>query len=178
MEYFDFYLIHAVTADFYDLYQRCRSFEIVQDLKRQGRVRHVGVSFHDQPELLERVLTEHPEIEVVQLQFNYADYEAPAIRSRANYEAAEKHGKPVFVMEPVKGGGLVNLPDESKRILDALNGGSYASYAIRYAASFPNVAVVLSGMGSMAMMEDNLSFMRDFKPLTPTELEAVEPQTS
>ena len=123
--------------------------------------------------MLERILTEHPEIEVVQIQFNYVDYEDAGVESRKVYEVCEKHGKPVIVMEPVKGGSLVKLPEQAGRIFRALNGGSNAGYALRFAASFPNMSVVLSGMSDMAQMEDNLGSMRNFKPLDAREKEAV-----
>ena len=119
------------------------------------------------------ILTEHPDIEIVQIQFNYADYEDASVESRKVYEVCEKHGKPVVVMEPVKGGSLVNLPEEADKILRDLHGGSNASYAIRFAASFPNMAMVLSGMSNMEQMQDNLSAMKDFRPLDETEMDAV-----
>ena len=115
--------------------------------------------------MLDMILTEHPEIEIVQIQFNYVDYEDASVESRKVYEVCEKHGKPVIVMEPVKGGSLVNLPAEADKILRELKGGSNASYALRFAASFPNMAMVLSGMGNMEQMQDNLSAMADFHPL-------------
>ena len=119
------------------------------------------------------ILTEHPEIEVVQIQFNYVDYEDTTVESRKVYEVCEKHDKPVIVMEPVKGGSLVNLPPDADKILRDLNGGSNASYAIRFAASFPNMAMVLSGMSNMEQMQDNLSAMKDFAPLSDAEMTAV-----
>ena len=134
----------------------------------------MGISFHDSAEMLEKILTDHPEVEVVQIQFNYLDYEDPAVQSRRCYEVCRKHGKPVIVMEPVKGGNLVNLPEEAKAVLDALHGGSPASYAIRFAAGFPGMLMVLSGMSTLEQVEDNLAFMRDFQPLNETEMAAVE----
>ena len=119
------------------------------------------------------ILTEHPEVEIVQIQFNYADYDDASVESRKVYEVCEKHGKPVIVMEPVKGGSLVNLPEEADKIFRDLNSGSNASYAIRFAASFPNIAMVLSGMSDMEQMEDNISAMREFKPLSDAEMDAV-----
>ena len=115
--------------------------------------------------MLEQILTEYPEIEVVQIQFNYVDYDDPAVQSRKCYEVCRKHDKPVIVMEPVKGGNLVNLPEDAKAVLDDLHGGSPASYAIRFAAGFPGMMMVLSGMSNMEQMRDNLSFMQDFQPL-------------
>lgn len=119
------------------------------------------------------ILSEHPEVEVVQIQFNYLDYEDASVEARKVYEVCEKYGKPVLVMEPVKGGSLVNLPKDADQILRDLNGGSNASYAVRFAASFPNIAVVLSGMSDMAQMQDNVGAMKDFEPLSDTEMNAV-----
>ncbi|MBB5218661.1 hypothetical protein HNP77_001030 [Treponema rectale] len=173
VEYFDFYLAHALTQEVYPKFVKCNAFKVLGELKAEGKIRHVGFSFHDSPELLEKILKENPEVEVVQLQINYVDFEDSGVQGKRCYEICEKYNKPVIVMEPVKGGGLVNLPDSAKKIFDSLNGGSYASYAIRFAASFPKIFMVLSGMGSMEMMNDNLSFMKDFKPLSDAEFEAV-----
>ena len=174
VEYFDFYLMHAQDRNNYQKYMRCRAYEIALQLKAEGKIRHFGISFHDKAEVLDMILTEHPEIEIVQIQFNYVDYEDASVESRKVYEVCEKYGKPVIVMEPVKGGSLVNLPDEADQILRGLNGGSNASYALRFAASFPNMAMVLSGMSNMEQMEDNLSAMRDFEPLSDAEMDAVK----
>lgn len=174
VEYFDFYLMHSLSDKSYAKYRRCHAFEAAAQFKAEGKAKHIGISFHDTPDVLEKILTEHPEVEVVQLQFNYADYDKPGIESRGCYEVCEKHGKPVIVMEPVKGGGLVNLPNEAKKVFDQLHAGSYASYAIRFAASFPNIFMVLSGMGNLKMMEDNVSFMKDFQPLSDEEMAAIE----
>ena len=174
MAYFDFYLMHAQDRNNYQKFKRCRAYETALQLKAEGKIRHFGISFHDKAEVLDMILTEHPEIEIVQIQFNYVDYEDASVESRKVYEVCEKHGKPVIVMEPVKGGSLVNLPDEADQILRGLNGGSNASYALRFAASFPNMAMVLSGMSNMEQMEDNLSAMRDFEPLSDAEMDAVK----
>ena len=135
-------------------------------------IRHFGISFHDKADVLEMILMEHPEVEIVQIQFNYVDYEDASVESRKVYEVCEKHNKPVIVMEPVKGGSLVNLPSDADKILRKLNGGSNASYAIRFAASFPNMAMVLSGMSNMNQMQDNISAMKDFRPLDKAEIAA------
>ena len=172
--YFDYYLMHAMTAEYYPKYVACHAFEIAQELKAEGKIRHIGMSFHDKAQVLDRILSEHPEIEVVQLQFNYADYDDPGIQSYACYQVCEKYHKPVIVMEPVKGGSLINLPEEAKKVLDDLKGGSYASYAIRYCASFPQTFMVLSGMSDLAQMEDNISYMKEFVPFCDAEYEAVE----
>ena len=173
VDYFDFYLMHAQGAGNYAHFKECHAYETAFELKKEGKVRHVGISFHDKPEVLEQILTEYPEVEVVQIQFNYVDYDDPAVQSRACYEVCRKHNKPVIVMEPVKGGNLVNLPEDAKAVLDELHGGSPASYAIRFAAGFPGMMMVLSGMSSMEQMNDNLSYMKDFAPLNDTELVAV-----
>ena len=155
--YFDYYLIHAMSAERYDFYREVGAFDIIPQLKREGRVRHFGMSFHDKAEVLDRILTEHPELEFVQLQFNYLDYEDPVVESRKCYEVCVKHGKKVSVMEPVKGGALAELPADAGAILDALGGGSHASYALRFAESFDNVFMVLSGMSTLEQMRDNLA---------------------
>lgn len=174
VDYFDFYLMHAQSATFYQHFKKCRAYETAFALKAEGKIKHVGISFHDHAEVLEQILTDYPEIEVVQIQFNYVDYDDPAVQSRKCYEVCRRHGKPVLVMEPVKGGNLVNLPEEARKVLDELHGGSPASYAIRFAAGFPGMMMVLSGMSSMEQMKDNLSYMKDFQPLNETELEAVK----
>ena len=173
VDYFDFYLMHAQNADNFKKFKACHAYETAFALKAEGRIRHVGLSFHDRAEVLDQILTEYPQIEVVQIQFNYLDYDDIAVQSRKCYEVCRKHGKPVLVMEPVKGGSLVNLPEEAKKVLDDLHGGSPASYAIRFAAGFPGMMMVLSGMSDLEQMKDNLSYMRDFKPLNETELAAV-----
>ena len=174
VDYFDFYLMHAQSAENFQFFKSCRAYETAFELKKEGKVRHVGISFHDRAEVLDQILTEYPEVEVVQIQFNYADYEDPAVQSRKCYEVCRKHNKPVIVMEPVKGGNLVNLPTEAKKVLEDLHGGSTASYAIRFAAGFPGMMMVLSGMSSLEQMQDNLSFMKDFHPLNEEEQAAIE----
>ena len=174
VEYFDFYLMHAQNSEFFEKYKKCRAYETAFELKKAGKVKHVGISFHDKAEVLDRILTEYSQIEVVQIQFNYVDYEDAGIEGRKCYEVCVKHNKPVIVMEPVKGGSLINLPDEAQAILDELHGGSNASYAIRFAASFDQIMMVLSGMSNMEQMNDNISFMKDFQPLSETEQEAIK----
>jgi len=169
--YFDFYFYHALNADRHKLFTDMGVYEIGKDLLRQGRIRHLGMSFHDSAEVLDRILTEHPEIEVVQLQFNYVDYLDPKIQSRACYEVARKHGKPVMVMEPVKGGALANLPEEAAALF---TGGSPASYAIRYCAGFEGIVMVLSGMSSLEQTRDNIATMSDFQPLTAQEHQMID----
>ncbi len=173
VDYFDFYLMHAQDRNNYQKYKKCKAYETCFALKEEGLIRHFGISFHDKAEVLDMILTEHPEIEIVQIQFNYVDYADASVESGKVYEVCEKHGKPVIVMEPVKGGSLVNLPADADAILRGLNGGSNASYALRFAASFPNMAMVLSGMSNMEQMEDNISAMQEFRPLDETERDAI-----
>ena len=153
VEYFDYYLVHAVSRHNYEKYKSINAFGILEKLKKEGKIRHAAMSFHDTAEVLDMILSEQKGIEVVQLQINYLDFDDPNIESKKCYDVAVKHGKKVIVMEPVKGGTLALLPERAAKVLDALGSGkSYASYAIRYAASFPEVIMVLSGMGSEAMM--------------------------
>ena len=173
VDYFDFYLMHSQGSTNYQHFKDCRAYETAFELKAEGKVRHVGISFHDRAEVLDQILTEYPQVEVVQIQFNYLDYVDIAVQSRICNEVCRKHDKPVLVMEPVKGGSLVNLPDDAKKILDDLHGGSPASYAIRFAAGFPGMMMVLSGMSSLEQMKDNLSYMKDFQPQNDAEMAAV-----
>ena len=173
VDYFDFYLMHAQNRENYKKYKETRAYETAYALKEEGLIRHFGLSFHDSPEVLDMILSEHPEVEVVQIQLNYIDWNDATVNSRGVYEVCEKYGKPVIVMEPVKGGNLVNLPEEADSIFRELGGNSNAGYALRFAAGFPNISMVLSGMSSFEQMEDNLSTMRDFRPLDIEESDAV-----
>ena len=174
VEYFDFFLMHAQNRNNFEKFKHCNAYETAFELKKEGKVRHVGLSFHDTSDMLDKILIEYPEVEFVQIQFNYVDYDDASVDSKRCLEVCRKHGKPAIVMEPVKGGSLVNLPYEADDILRALDGGSNASYAIRYAASFDGIIMVLSGMGNMDMMRDNLSYMTDFKLLSDEEFLAIE----
>ena len=173
VEYFDYYLLHDVNVHSIETYRRYDCYEWLKAKKAEGLVRHIAFSFHDGADFLDEVLTEWPEIEYVQLQLNYLDWDSAGVQSRRCYETAVKHGKKVIVMEPVKGGSLVNLPEDAQKVLDGLHGGSNASYAIRFAASFPGIRMVLSGMGSTEMMADNCGFMKDFQPLNEEERMAI-----
>ena len=173
VDYFDFYLMHAQSEEIFKHFKVCRAYETAFELKKEGKIRHVGISFHDRAEVLDEILNEYPQIEVVQIQLNYVDFDDPAVQSRKCYEVCRKHGKPVIVMEPVKGGNLVRLPEKAKQVFEDLHGGSPASYAIRFAAGFPGILMVLSGMSDLAQMQDNIGFMQSFQPLNDTEMEAV-----
>ena len=168
--YFDYYLLHGINADSILKYEKFDCFTWILDKKAQGLVKHAGFSFHSTPELLDKILTDHPEMEFVQIQLNYLDWESEWVQSRKCYEVCVKHGKPVIVMEPVKGGTLANIPANAAAIFKNYDPApSIPSWAIRFAASLENVMVVLSGMSNASQMDDNLSFMEDFVPLTEEE---------
>lgn len=174
VEYFDFYLFHCLTRKSYPKHLECNTFEIIKKLKEEGKIKHIAMSFHDTAEVLDKILTEQPFIEAVQLQINYLDYDDPTIQSKACYDVAVKHGKKIIVMEPVKGGTLADLPCEAAKELEKLGSGSQASFALRYAASFPEVFMVLSGMGNCEMINDNINTFKDFKPVTEEEVKVFD----
>jgi uncharacterized protein len=174
VERFDILLMHAQGSKNYPHYQACHAYEEAARFVADGGADHLGISFHDTPEFLDKILTEHPEVELVQLQLNYADWDDPAIQSRGCYEVCRKHGKPVVVMEPVKGGTLVDLPQEGLDALAEAGDGSPASYALRFAADHPGVKMVLSGMGSMDMVRENVATFSPFVPLTDAEKAAIQ----
>ena len=168
--YFDFYLLHNLGESRTKSFDDFDMWSFVQEMKSQGKIKHIGFSFHSTPEELEEILKNHPEMEFVQLQINYADWENPAIQSKACYEMARKYGKPVVIMEPVKGGMLANPPELVAKILKEANPDhSYASWAIKFAANLEGVITVLSGMSNVEQMEDNLSYMKDFTKLSDEE---------
>ena len=168
--YFDYYLLHGIEAGMLPTYEKLDCFNWLLAKKEAGLVKHAGFSFHDKADLLDEILTKHPEMEFVQLQINYLDWESEWIESRKCYEVCVKHNKPVIVMEPVKGGTLANLPEEAEALVKKMNPDvSASSWAIRFAASLPNVMMVLSGMTTLAQMEDNTSYMQNFEPLTEEE---------
>ena len=173
--YVDYYWLHAVNGEMYQKIQKLGLADALMKLKEEGRAKHIGFSYHDSPELLDQILTEHPELEYVQLQLNYFDWESPYVAARDCYEVCRKHGKLVVVMEPVKGGALVNLPQPLRNILKTCDPSlSAASWGIRYAASLDHVFMVLSGMSDMEQMKDNISYMENFRPLDEAETAAVD----
>lgn len=179
VEYFDYYMLHGLSNSDYDSkVQAFCAFEYISELKRQGRVREIGFSYHDNAELLDRILTDHPEVDFVQLQINYLDWDDAGVQSRLCYETATRHGVKVFVMEPVKGGTLAKVPEAAERVFkNYAPDASVASWAVKYAASLPNVAVVLSGMSNLEQLRDNMSFTKDFTPLSEAEYEIIDKAT-
>ena len=172
--YFDYYLLHALQAGNYKKYDEYHIWDFVKEQKEKGLIKHWGFSFHATPDILDEILTAHPDAEFVQLQLNYADWENPDVTARENYEVARKHGKSIIVMEPVKGGALANPPKAVQDIFRKADPeASFASWAIRYAASLEGIITVLSGMSNMEQMEDNLSYMKQFKPLNAEEQIAI-----
>ena len=168
--YFDYYLLHNLNANDYDALENFHCFDFVKQKKAEGKIKHMGFSFHDSPELLDRILTDHPEAEFVQLQINYLDWDSAGVQSRRCYETAVKHGKPVIVMEPVKGGMLAKVPEKAEQAFKAVHSDwSDSSWALRFAASRKNVMMVLSGMSDYDQLEENTSVMQNFIPLTGQE---------
>ena len=175
VEYFDYYLLHNINEKSAPLFEQYDAWRFVNRMVQEGKIRHLGFSFHGSPALLEKTLAEHPEVEFVQLQINYVDWEDENVRAAENHRIARAHGKNVTIMEPIKGGTLANLRPEAMEKLAALGTGASAShYALRYAGSLDGVRVVLSGMSSEEQMEENIRTFRDFRPLDEAEAAAVQ----
>lgn len=173
--YFDFYLMHNMGDTRTECFEKFGIWEFLAEQKEKGLIKHLGFSFHDKADKLEEILTRHPEAEFVQLQINYADWESARVESRKCYETARRHNKPIVIMEPVKGGSLATLPESVESVFRAANpDASLPSWAIRFAASLDGLITVLSGMSSLQQMQDNLSFMENFKPLDADERATVE----
>ena len=172
--FFDYYLLHAMQFSTYKKYDEYGLWDFVKELKAKGLVRHWGFSFHAGPDLLEELLDRHPDAEFVQLQINYADWENPGVASRRNWEICRERGKPVMIMEPVKGGILADPIPTVREVFDGYGADvSYASWALRFAAGLEGIHAVLSGMSNVAQMEDNLRTMKDFRPLNENEMELI-----
>ena len=172
--YFDFYLLHALQRSNIGKYDEYHLWDFIAEQKAKGLIRHYGFSFHADPDLLEDLLQKHPEVDFVQLQINYADWENPGVAGRRNWEICKAHGKPVVIMEPVKGGILADPIPEVRKVLDGTGtGNSYASWALRFAAGLDNILAVLSGMSNLEQMDDNLSHMQPFKPLDEAEQQVL-----
>lgn len=178
VDYFDFYLLHSVEKSHYPTYEKYQCFDFIQEMKKQGKIKYMGFSFHDDADFLDKVLTEHPEIDFVQLQLNYLDWENEVIQSRRNYEVARKHHKPIIVMEPVKGGTLASFSDDIEKIYkDYAPQKSIASWALRYVASLDGVMTILSGMSNAQQMNDNLDTMTHFEKINNEEAKLIKQVT-
>ena len=175
VDYFDFYLMHAQNRTNFKKYKACRAYETAFELKKEGKVKHVGLSFHDTADILDMILTEQPQIEAVQLQINYLDWEDEGIESRKCFEVARKHNKPIMVMEAFKGGFLADVPAEAEKIMKDYNpDASVVSWALRFVAGLDDTCVILTGASSIDQMKENISEFKDFTPLNDEEYEIIK----
>lgn len=174
VEYFDYYWLHALSAQRFEKCQQLSAFSFLERKKAEGRIRHIGFSFHDSAQILDEILTAHPELEYVQLQLNYLDWETERVQSRLCYETARRHGRHIMVMEPVKGGALASLPPKAEALLQELAPGrSPAAWALRFAAGLEGVDMVLSGMSTMEQLEENIRTFDSLQPLSSQERNAL-----
>ncbi|NLK08393.1 MAG: Fe-S oxidoreductase [Firmicutes bacterium] len=175
VDYFDYYLLHDITRQCIDKVETTGGFDFIQELKTRGKVKQIGFSYHDTADVLDEILSNHPEVDFVQLQINYVDWNCDIIQSRRNYEVCVKHGKPVVVMEPIKGGTLANIPTEAEKLFKGFAPEkSAASWALRFAASLENVMMVLGGMSNFEQMLDNVATMAELKPINSEEHNLID----
>ena len=178
VDYFDFYLLHSIEKKHYLTYEKYHCFDFIKEMKKQDKIKNIVFSFHDTPEFLDQVLTEHPEVDFVQLQLNYLDWNNGVIQSKKNLEIARKHHKPVVVMEPIKGGTLASFSEDIEQIYKNYDSSkSIASWALRFIASKEGVMTILSGMSTLEQMNDNLATMSNFVPLNNEEYKLVDQVT-
>lgn len=174
VDYFDYYLLHCLNTKLYEKVSKLGAFDFVLQKKAEGKVRKFGFSFHDTADVLDKILTEHPEVEFVQLQINYLDWESPTVQSRKCYEVARKHNKDIIIMEPIKGGVLAKVPNEAKALMESVDPNKTpAQWALQFAATLPGVVRVLSGMSNLRQLEENTAFFNDLKPLSKEETEML-----
>lgn len=179
VDYFDYYLLHNLNSEHYKIAQTFDSFAFIQGKKNEGKIRQIGFSFHDNADLLDEILTAHPEVDFVQLQINYLDWNSESIQSKKCYKVARKHNKPIIVMEPVKGGTLAKLPEKAEKLFKEFNPDmSISSWAIRFAASHEGIIMVLSGMSKMEQLLDNIKYMKNFKPFVQDEYDIIKQAVS